>query len=88
MVLLDPPNTLLVEEEQPAKEFLATVKSPKSCALPVDAVVMKSITFSEVGPELPPANNPLVEFEDPTKKDLEVVKSPKSDAFPVDAIVT
>ena len=35
-----PPKIPLVGLEQAAKNGLATVKSPKSCAFPVDAIVI------------------------------------------------
>ena len=40
-----PPKIPLVAEEHPARVRFVVVKSPKSVALPVVAMVMKSIVF-------------------------------------------
>ena len=40
-----PEKTPLVESEHAAVPQRCDVKSPKSCALPADAIVTKSITF-------------------------------------------
>ena len=70
--------------EAVAIEFLALVKSPKSVASPVEAIVIYSIVFTLVGVD-PPAKIPLVE-ERPVPDEVAVVKFPKSVASPVDAI--
>ena len=45
--------------------LLPSVRSPKSCPLPSDAIVTKSILVTHNGPEgaFPPANIPRVELE-------------------------
>ena len=69
----------------PARNFVAAVKSPKSDALPVEAIVIYWITFSLF---LPPPKTPLV-FEDSAaiSSPIWAVKLPKSAALPVEAIV-
>ena len=67
--------------------LLAVVMSPKSNALPVDEIVIKSIIFDTPG-SLPPKNNPRIELDAAPKFLLASVKLPKSIASPVDAIVT
>ena len=68
--------------------ILACVKSPKSDALPVDAIVTNSIAFVNPGCVFPPATTPRV-FDEPLPGVyLWVNKSPKSVAFPSVAIVT
>ena len=42
---------------------LACVRSPKSCPLPSDLIVIKSILFTVVGAAFPPTNTPRVELE-------------------------
>ena len=81
-----PPNTPRVVEEHPASPYLATVKSPKSVALPVVAMVMYSITL-ELAPSVPPPNTPRVVEEQAPSILLSPVKSPKSVALPVVAMV-
>ena len=71
----------LVEEEKPAWSLLATVSSPKSVALPVEAIVTKSITFDKE-PAIPAIATPRVELEPPPIPYLASVKSPKSEALP------
>ena len=61
--------------------------SPKSAALPVEAIVIKSISFLSLG-VAPPAKVPLVEFYIPASAHLATVRSPKSCALPVEAMVT
>ena len=61
-----------------------TVRSPKSIASPVEAIVTYWMTFVE---ELPPAEIPLVGEANPEFWFRVVSKSPKSRAFPVVAIV-
>ena len=63
-----------------------SVKSPKSVALPVDAIVTKSITFCLDGVK-PAPNTALVELDTPATKFLATVRSPKSVALPADAVV-
>ena len=54
--------------EQAARLFLlAKVKSPKSCAFPVDAMVTKSMRLVSAGETNPDANSPRVEFEQDEK---------------------
>ena len=79
-----------MELEQALKEDLPALKSPKSCAFPVDDMVIYSITFVfGYGSEttVPPLNTPLVELEQAPINPLAALKSPKSIAFPVDEIV-
>ena len=67
---------------------LATVKLPKSAALPVDWIVKYSITLTAVAPALcPPCDTPLVASLQAEFKRCNVAISPKSAAFPVEAIV-
>ena len=67
---------------------LVAVKSPKSAASPVDAIVTKSMVFVFAGSTNPAAKIPLVGLEQAARPFLlATVKSPKSCAFPVDAIV-
>ena len=66
------------------------VKSPKSDALPVVAIVTKSILLRLLVLDglYPPANIPLILFDvAPGVVDLLIVKSPKSVPFPVLAMV-
>jgi len=65
--------------------LLATVRSPKSPAVPVVAIVTFSAAFVF---GCPPENTPRVESEQhPVISPLAITASPKSFAFPVDAIV-
>ena len=72
-------------------DLLTTVKSPKSCALPVDAIVIKSMVFTLFPDPLeavvPPAIVPLIRLVLPEIFLLAAVKSPKSVAFPSVEIV-
>ena len=68
--------------EQAEISAIATVKSPKYDAFPVELMVIKSIVFNFVGVE-PPPKIPLVELEQAPKEFLAALKSPKSVAFPV-----
>ena len=77
----------LVGEANPASCILDCVKSPKSVALPTEAIVTYWITF-DIDGVLPPAVKPLTELEAPPAKSTLVVRSPKSEAFPLVAIVT
>ena len=52
-----PPKTPRVPLDVPAGSSLAADKSPKSCAFPVDAIVIKLIEFTF---GLEPAQRPLV----------------------------
>ena len=70
----------------PVACVLAAVKSPKSDALPVVAMVTKSIIF-EFPVSYPPPQTPRIGEEQTPPPSLAAVKSPKSDAFPMDAIV-
>ena len=65
------------------------IKSPKSTAFPVVAIVINSIEFDHLQEQvyLPPANTPRVLFDAPPLDCLIASKSPKSVAFPVVAIV-
>ena len=63
--VLPPPNKPLVEELVPPILALAASKSPKSVPLPVDAMVIYSITFIKPPEVLPPPITPLVEDEKP-----------------------
>ena len=79
-----------MELEQAAAVCLATLKSPKSCAFPVELMVMNSITFVfgyGADTTVPPLNTPLVELEQALIPPLAALKSPKSIAFPVDEIL-
>ena len=58
-VLPSPANIPLVGLEVASVVFLAAVKSPKSAAFPVVAIVTKSMTFELLG-DSPPPNNALV----------------------------
>ena len=87
-----PPNNAFVDVEQPPQSVFIADKSPKSVALPVDAIVIYSITFVDSPPgcvfKFPPPLNPLVELQAPALLAARIVESPKSVALPVDAIVT
>ena len=79
-----------MELEQALNEYLATLKSPKSVAFPVDEIVMNSITFMNVVAGVgvnPPPKTPLVELEQALNEDLATLKSPKSCEFPVELMV-
>ena len=69
-----------------------TVKSPKSCAFPVDAIVIKSMVFVLFPDPLdcgwPPPNVPPIRLVLPERFLLATVKSPKSVAFHSAVIVT
>ena len=56
--------TPLVGLDAPPALAVGAFKSPKSCALPVVAIVTKSIVFV-IPPFVPPALIPLVELENP-----------------------
>ena len=81
-----PPKTPRVLDEQAARLDLIWVKSPKSDALPVELMVIKSIVFTKVG-DAPPPKTPRVLEEQAASPVLIWVKSPKSNAFPVEAMV-
>jgi len=68
--------------------LFALIKSPKSVALAVDAIVIWSISSVLEG-VCPPAKVPFIVFEatEPCKPLLAVTRSPKSEALPVVAIV-
>ena len=83
-----PPKHPRIDEEQPDKFSLAIVKSPKSVAFPVVAIVIKSIEFEIAVGEPLPANKPRVELEHLPSLALTDVKSPKSVAFPSVEVVT
>ena len=55
-----PPVTPLIVLDTPSRAAVAVVKSPKSVALPVVAIVIYSITFKTVEVVVPPAKIPLV----------------------------
>ena len=84
-----PPNNARVELDIEACFLLATVRSPKSCASPVVAMVMYSIVLTLVGLP-PPPSIPLVAYAAPripfpcVGEDI----SPKIFAFPSYARVT
>ena len=73
-----------------APAFELFVKSPKSVASPVDAMVINSILlYAVVGEDrYPPAIIPLVLDAHASRLVLASCKLPKSTAFPVDAIFT
>ena len=73
-----PEKTALVGDDIPATPCLLTVKSPKSAAFPVVAIVTNEIMFVLPGERAPPANRPLVELQAPAADDILPVKSPKS----------
>ena len=58
-------------------------KSPKSVALPTEAIVIYSILLTTL-PSLPPPNTPLVSLDRPARALLAAVKFPKSAALPFD----
>ena len=66
--------------------------SPKSDAFPVDAMVIKSMTFVYVlvegFPESDPMNTPRICVSADAILPLLVVRSPNTTALPSDAIVT
>ena len=69
----------LVEFEQPGEEWVFWIKSPKSCAFPSVAIVIKSIVFVFVDPPpvFPPAKSPRVdELTPPPGYLLPIVRSP------------
>ena len=70
---------------------LLCVKSPKSVALPVDAIVIKSITLELLGDDrfglAPPAIIPRVDDSHDAQLEVPLFKSPKSCAVPIAAIV-
>ena len=79
-----PPITPRIDEaKDPEISLFATVWSPKSVALPNDAIVTKSMALLD---PLVKTANPLVEFDSPVALAV-LLRSPKSTAFPVDAIV-
>ena len=80
-------NKPLVLEEHEAGPPFAAVKSPKSVALPVEAIVMKSMTLDVEPPNPPPPNTPLVVEEHAPGLNRATVKSPKSVELPVVAMV-
>ena len=61
-------------------------KSPKSSALPVDAIVIYCITFDSEG--FPPANIPRVSLLNPACSETFARVLPKVLVSPFDAIVT
>ena len=75
-----------------SEDLLTTVKSPKSCALPVDAIVIKSMIFRLFPDPLdctwPPENVPLIRLVLPARFHHISVRTPKSVAFPSVEIVT
>ena len=85
---LFPPKTIPVVEFDVVEHLeLFCVKSPKSVAFPVEAIVIYCITLSTV-PVSPPAKTPLVPLDAPPLKfSLAPSKSPKSVALPSLAIV-
>ena len=80
------PNNPRVEFEQDPKKVLANVKSPKSCAFPVVAMVINCIVLVTPG-ALPPPKSPQTELEHPAGCSVATTKLPKSTAFAFDAIV-
>ena len=73
--------------DAPAVFSIADKQSPKSVALPVEAIVITSIVLVLLPAIAPAAKIPLVWLEVPAGVDLATVKSPKSEALPVEAIV-
>ena len=67
--------------------YLATVKSPKSCASPLVEIVIKSIVFTAVSGYNPSAIKARVGEDTAPALLFAFVKSPKSTAFAVDCIV-
>ena len=86
---LPPRNTPRVELDKLPYPDCVRVKSPKSDALPADAIVTKSIVFTFAGATVPKPIKPRVALEAvPPQVLAEVeVKSPKSFPFPVVAKV-
>ena len=88
--LYPPKTTNLVGSVTPSQADLATVRSPKSVAFPVVAIVTKSMVLipEAVSGVLPPPINPLVEFYPVANVCLAACISPKSVTSPVVDIVT
>ena len=80
---LIPPKTHLVEFEHPVIVVAPASKSPKSCVLPVDDIVINAISLEA----LPPAIIPRTELAAAPGDSLPLVKSPKSCAAPCAAMV-
>lgn len=85
-----PANTPRVEEEHAPSSKLILVRSPKSVALPAEAIVTKSIllTLLEAPSSKPAANKARVGDAHPAGPFRDPVKFPKLEALPADAIVT
>ena len=84
---LPPKNNPLIELDAAPKFLLATVKLPKSIALPVDAMVTYSITSLCTGVAKPPADIPRVDEEHAALAVVPPDVSPKLDAFdPVEMV--
>ena len=66
-------------EVPPAYPKLPLDRSPKSCALPVVAIVIYCIVFTYA----PPPNTPRIELSVHDTCSKELVKEPKSSAVPV-----
>ena len=81
-----PKNNPLVDEEAAATYPLATVRSPKSAALPAVAKVIYCISFSTPPESVPPPITPLVALERPPGPLFPVDKFPKSAALPLVAM--
>ena len=79
MTVYPDPKTPRIGLDIPAKLCpRAIVKSPKSCALPVEENVINSIILSTLRGLSPPAEIPLVEFETAATPLLIALKLPKS----------
>jgi hypothetical protein len=76
-----------VAEAQAAVALATTVKSPKSIAFPVVAIVTYSIVFLFIPDSAAPPKIPRVADAQPEVNPLGVVNAPKLIEFPVDAIV-
>jgi hypothetical protein len=79
---MPPPNNPRVLEEQPARDWVAVVRSPKSVALPTVAIVTYSIVLNLLPALKPPPNKPRVLEEQEANPKAAVVISPKSEASP------
>ena len=85
--MLEPPkNNTLVVEEAAERYTLATDRSPKTDALPVDPKVIYCISFSTALESVPPPITPLVALERPPGFLFPVDRFHKSAALPLVAM--
>ena len=82
-----PAKTAVVVLDAAPTHSFATLKFPKSTALPAEAIVTYAITSVTLGDALfPPPITPLVELQAPAGKSVACVKFPKSVALPLEEI--